>query len=328
MDGATESSPTIKALDNNRDKENLFGSPLQRKKFLFGKEYYFYNDGSVLVYDPLEQEYHFLTREGLQKGRGLRKSAKEIVENEDRLRQMKMLGRGRFSNVFELKTPVGPIAVKTTDKVGFYLKEFMEQETQKFEDPDFLSGLIGRGSGKKIIQKMSLADTMRLFRKLDEAGIARPEFYGFTVRRDPHTNEIQEFQFMERIDRPTIQSIWEAAFKAEQNQRETIDDSEFPYASFLIELSERYFNGDDTALMRELFNSFLDFVMSVKKAIPGIGDLEADNIFLIGYNEKEGKFEFMLIDPIEETIVIRPIKNDSNLIFPLNQKKGSEYLKY
>lgn len=115
IDQTNELSPTIKALDTKKFTENLSGSPLTKRKNLFGKEFSFYDDGSVLVIDTSRQEYHFITREGSEKGRGLRRSAEEIITNDRRLGQMRMLGEGKggFSKVFELDTPVGPIAVKS-----------------------------------------------------------------------------------------------------------------------------------------------------------------------------------------------------------------------
>ena len=317
IDQATELSPTIKALDTKRDIENLSGYPLVKRKNLFGKEFSFYDDGSVLVVDPSQLEYHFITREGREKGRELRRSVEDIVKNDQRLNQMKMLGEGKggFSKVFELDTPAGPIAVKATDKVGFFLKELMEDATRKAEFTDPLSELTRRRSGKKIVQKMSLADTTRLFRKLDEAGIRKPEFYGFTVRRNPGNNEIQEFQFMERIDKPTVESILEAAIDTEQNHTGGLDPSKFAYTKFLADLSNKYFRGDNNALMKALVRSFRDFVRSVKEAVPNIADLEMDNIFLVGYDETDQRLEFMLIDPIEERVYIRPIQSlGDNLI--------------
>src|SRR3989344_733646 len=317
IDQATELSPTIKALDTKRDAENLSDSPLLKRKNLFGKEFSFYDDGSVLVVDPSQQEYHFITREGREKGRELRRSVEDIIKNDQRLNQMKMLGEGKggFSRVFELDTPAGSIAVKSTGKKGFILKELMEEATSKAEHTDPLSELTGRRSGKKIVQKMALTDTMRLFRKLDEAGIRKPEFYGFSVRRNPGNNEIQEFQFMERIDRPTVEGIIEAAIDAKQSQTGALDSSKFAYTDFLAELSDKYFGGNNDALMKILVHSFRDFVKDVKVAIPNIADLEMDNIFLVGYDETDQQLEFMLIDPIEEQVYIRPIQSQkANLI--------------
>lgn len=308
---ASESSPTIKAIDTKRDTENLSGSRILKSKKLFGKEFSFYEDGSVLVVDPQRQEYHFITREGKEKGRELRRSAEKIITDDRRLSHMKMLGEGKggISKVYELDTPVGPIAVKATDKLGFFFKEFIEEATSKAEYADPLSELTGKQSGKKIVQKMSLVDTMRLLRKLDEEEIRKPEFYGFSVRRNPDNHEIQEFQFMERIDRPTVESIIEAAMEAKKNNTNGFDSSKFAYTDFLVKLSDKHFGGDSEALMKAIVNSFLNFVENVKEAVPNIADLEMDNIFLVGYDETEKQLEFMLIDPIEEHVFIRLIKS-------------------
>lgn len=156
IDQVTELPPTIKALDTKRGTENLSGSPLMRRKNLFGKEFSFYDDGSVLVVDPSRQEYHFITREGRGKGRSLRRLTEEIIRNNLRLGQMKMLGEGKFSKVYELHTPAGPIALKATDKAGFFLKELMEKETGKDEPIGPLYELTGRRSRKKLSRRCLL----------------------------------------------------------------------------------------------------------------------------------------------------------------------------
>lgn len=57
---------------------------------------------------------------------------------------MRLLGKGKggYSKVYEFNTPAGPIAVKTTDKLGFFFKEFAEELSKD-------AGInIGRGSKK------------------------------------------------------------------------------------------------------------------------------------------------------------------------------------
>lgn len=317
MDRSSELSPTITTLDTKRNFENLSGSPLVKRKNLFGKEYYFYDDGSVLVVDPTREEYHFITREGRQKGKELRISVEQIIKNDNGLSKMKMLGEGGFSKVFELDTFAGPIAVKATNKVNFLIKEMTEEATIKAEYTNPLSNISGK-AGKKIVQRMSLTDTLRLLRKLDQAGIKKPEYYGFSVKRNPGDEEIQEFQFMEKIDRPTMLSISEALGEAHQSQTGAIDSSKFAYTDFLAALSTRYFADNNDELIKSLFASFYSFVKSVKEAVPNIADLDMDNIFLIGYDEVNHQFEFMVIDPIEEEIYIPLKKTESNALNPKN----------
>ncbi|HRN69820.1 MAG TPA: hypothetical protein PLS49_01435 [Candidatus Woesebacteria bacterium] len=303
VDQQGEFSPTLKALESSTSQENLQGSPLIKKRSLFGKDFSFYDDGSVLVVNPEKQEYHFMTQEGRNIRKGVTRSVAEIIENDKRLNEMKLLGEGKggLSKVFQLDTPNGPIAVKATDQAGFYLKEISEQITTQHDFPSNLHQL-ERSEGRKIIQKMSLADTMRLFTKLDKAGIQRPEFYGFTVRRDPGNNEIQEFQFMERINKPTIEEV----IQAELSKQDSKETAHFPYAADLEEICTRYFEGNQDTFHRALFTSFTTFVRGVKEAVPNIADLETDNIFLVGYDEKNREFDFMVIDPIEEFVFIKP----------------------
>lgn len=314
IDQTNELSPTIKALDKKRDIENLSGSPLMKRKNLFGKEFSFYDDGSILVVDPSQQEYHFLTREGREKGRELRRSVEDIVKNDQRLSQMKMLGEGKggFSKVYELETPTGAIAVKATDKVGMLLRD-LEGNSDSQIPPSLRTLLEGR-SNRITVQRKSLADTMKFFKKLDEAGIRQPESYGFSVKRDPNDDGIQEFQFMERIDRPTVLSIFESAADARDITSGEFDVSKLPYPDLLRQIAIKHYSGNTRDMLRAIKSSYDDFVRGVKEAVPYISDLEMDNIFLIGYNETDKELEFMLIDPIEEHVYIRPIQNRPDLI--------------
>lgn len=304
-------SPTIEALDKQRGVENLFGSPLSKQKRLFGKEYDFYQDGSVLVVDPANNVYHFLTAEGQARGSELRGKAKELTDKTTNLQTLRLLGQGKggFSNVYELPTDSGPVAVKVTDGVMFFFKEMMEEATSEASMQTPLEMISGRmGGGKQIVQRMSLRDTVQLFRKLDTARIRRPEFYGFTVRRNVSSNEIQEFQFMEAINRPTIESVLNAASDANVMNGGAFSEDSFPYAGLVNEMTEKYYGGDQLAFMRVLVRSFISFVADTKRAIPNIADLEMDNIFLAGYDEEDQRPEFLLIDPIEEQVYLRPIQ--------------------
>lgn len=303
-------SPTIEALDKQKGAENLSGSPLSKQKRLFGKEYDFYQDGSVLVVDPANDAFHFLTAEGRAKGSEFRGKAKELTDKATNLQALKQLGEGKggFSKVYELVTDSGPVAVKATDGAMFFFKEMMEEATSKATGQTPLEVMSGRMGGRKIVQRMSLKDTMQLFRKLDTAGIRKPEFYGFSVKRNATSNDIQEFQFMEKIDRPTIESIIEAATDANVLNGGMVTESNFSYAGFVNEIAEKYYGGDQLAFMRALVTSFTEFVADTKRVIPNIADLEMDNIFLAGYDEEDQKPEFLLIDPIEEQVYLRPIQ--------------------
>lgn len=133
----TSEGPTIEKLESGKSTENLTGAPLAGSKTLFGKIYYFYEDRSVLIEDPKKQEYHFLTEGGREKGRMLREATRTILDNDAELEKMRELGRGRggFSTVYELETPEGSIAIKTTNSSGYYLKEHSEEITSKAEPP-------------------------------------------------------------------------------------------------------------------------------------------------------------------------------------------------
>lgn len=312
-------SPTIQHLETKRGVENLQGSHLKTKRSLFGKEYSFYDDGSVLIVDPRRQEYHFLTAEGRALGKKARKRAKALIQDDTSLQHMRLLGEGKggFSKVYEMETETGSIAVKATDQAGFFLKEHMGEATSKQDNE-----LDGVPRGKKIVQKMSLRDTVELFKQLDTLGIKQPEFYGFTVRRNSTDNQIQEFQFMEPIHRPTVQAILDKAMEIDSRGAGEFDDEELPNSKFLTEMMDKYYQGDFGKLVTDTVRSFYSFVLDTKDAVfasgDDIGDLEMDNIFLIGYDEENKRPEFMIIDPIREQVLIRSITKPERTFFKKN----------
>lgn len=304
-------SPTIECLDLKKDTENILGSSLtSRKRNLFGKEFYFYEDGSVLIFDPFSQEYHFITQEGREKGRIFRRSAKDVISGKTSLNETNFLGQGRFSRVYELNNSSGSLAVKVTDKESFAFKELAEKNAMEVQNS--LAEFAGRGNRRKIVQRMALVDVVRLLRRLSQAEISTPEFYGFTVRKDATNAEIQEFQFMEKINAPTVASILQANLmiveeRDKNSASKFVIDPKFPYADFLAELSLKYFNNDLRSLIENLIISLRSFLIEVRLTILGIADLETDNIFVIGYDEESRQFRFMLIDPIEEEVLILPV---------------------
>ncbi|MGB9911581.1 MAG: hypothetical protein ACPLKP_03225 [Microgenomates group bacterium] len=316
--------PLIEFLDKNKGKENIFGSPLtHQEETSLGENVYSYEDGSILIFDPLNDEYRFFT----QRGRELKESAEELVRNPQRLNQMKKIGEGGFSELFQFNTSLGEVAIKVTRRSMFWLREMAEKITK---EEDFVTAdqIIGR-SGKKVIQKMSLIDCLGLFKRLNEDGILTPEFYGFIVRRNPKDDEIQEFQFMERINKPTISEIFE--FLTREGKKPTQKEKEkkeFPYEGFLLELSNKYFAGNYSAFLKSLIESVKNLIESLRRRVPDIGDLEGDNIFLIGYDEKKKDFVFMIIDLIREEIIIKTKRKGSlqNLI-PKERLKPEEKLK-
>lgn len=303
-------SPTIRSLEDKREVENLSGAKFIKKKVLFGREYDFYEDGSILVVDPEKQHYHFLTKQGREKGRDLRTAAKNILNNPAELQTAHILGEGKggLSKVYEIATENGPVAVKTTESTMFFIKEMMGEATTKATGKNSWDIIMGRSSRRHIVQKMSLKDTMKLFERLDSAGIKRPEFYGFSVKRNAGSNELQEIQFMQKIDRPTFESLMEAAAGAEVINGGILTPENFKYANLINDLAAKYFNGDQLALMRDIVPAFHYFVNGVKRKVWNIGDVEMDNIFFVGYDEEAKKPEFMLIDPIEEQIYLTNVE--------------------
>ena len=76
--GNLPEAPTLVQLREKKGEENLFGSPLVRQRNHNGKDFYFYEDGSVLVHDSEEGFYHFITQEGRER---LSSSDRRILED-------------------------------------------------------------------------------------------------------------------------------------------------------------------------------------------------------------------------------------------------------
>src|SRR5205823_5706967 len=98
-----------------------------------------------------------------------------------------------------------------------------------------------------------------------------PEFYGFSVRRDPTNHQIQEFQFMEEINRPTLQSIFETVAEVEDRETEAIDLAKLPHGEFLQNIANRYYHGDPRVFLRAVGTTFTQFVADAKRAILNLG---------------------------------------------------------
>lgn len=321
-----DKSPTLVTLDTKKEIENLLGSPLKRKLSNIGKDYFFYEDRSVLVFDEESQEYHFITKEGRARLRYIKRQTERVLKDETALDSAQIIGEGKSglpSKVYKLETEDGEIAVKTTDRAGFMMRELAEEITKSDVSQGSIDIRLGKKSRRKLVQQMSLKDTVELYKKLEELGIKKPDFYGFTVRREPKEKEIQEYQFMEMIDRPTIQSIIDKAASLDLESG-NVDIDQLPYAQFLKQISMEHYNGDTDTLIKAIVGGFFKFVKDTKNTVTmsgdNIGDIEMDNVFLIGYNEETNTPDFMVIDPIREQMLFRPLTGDNDRLL-INKKQ-------
>lgn len=127
---------------------------------------------------------------------------------------------------------------------------------------------------------------------------------------------------MEKISKPTIESILQFA---NEQKTQVGAESQYQYKIFLEELANKYFEGNFDTLIKKIVADFFAFVRNVKNEIYGISDLEADNIFLVGYDGDTEEFEFMVIDPIREESYIKTIeKKPASLINGIKDENKQE----
>jgi hypothetical protein len=202
-------APTLVQLRGKKGEVNLVGSPLVRQRNLKGKKFYFYEDGSVLVHDYREGFYHFITREGRERlsssDRGI---LEDIVYGRANPIEYEKLGSGNFSDSYSLPMAKG-VAMKVTDAARFFGKELSDVFSNAHDD--LISGTEMRriGGGKKIVQHLDLKTTLELLNALRVNGFSIPEFYGFSIRERASGTQLQEYQFMQRIDKPTVGQVLE-----------------------------------------------------------------------------------------------------------------------
>lgn len=297
-------APTLVQLREKKGVENLVGSPLVRQRSLNGKEFYFYEDGSVLVHDSGEGFYHFVTSEGKKRlsssDRGI---LEDIVYGRASPTRYEKLGSGNFSDSYSLPIAEG-VAMKVTNAANFLGKELSDVFSNAYDD--LISGTeMGRiGGGKKIVQHVDLKTSLGLLGALRTNGFATPEVYGFSIREKASGEKPQEYQFMQRIDRPTVEQIFEKTDDLFNNPQVNYDA--IPHSQ-IVRNARNHFASDDE-MLGALVRAYTDFRRNAKTAIWDIGDMKEDNLFVYGFNPESKEFTIMMIDPIAEVSYIRPIR--------------------
>ncbi len=295
-------TPSLKHLGTKREEENLVGSRLRKQKTFRGKHFYFYEDDSVLVYDPAGNFYHFITLEGREQLCGERKLIDDLVYGITNADPAENIGSGSFSNCYSLDTAGGVVA-KTTTAESFVKRELSDVFSEAYDmmsDSDFIGCTM---RGKKIIQYMDLGTTLGMLHALKTNGFATPVFYGFSIRINASSEEIQEYQFMERIDRPTLHQIFENSDLSAEQQ---IHYESVPYAKHLEQVRQ-YFESDGE-MLRALGSAYWNIKCNVKRDIQDIGDIEPNNLFVYDFDPETREFTLMISDPIREQKFIRPTK--------------------
>ncbi len=306
--GNLPEAPTLVQLREKKGEENLVGSLLVRQRNQNGKAFYFYEDGSVLVHDSGEGFYHFITREGRGRlsstDRGI---LEDMVYGRASPTEYEKLGSGNFSDSYSLLIAEG-VAMKVTNAAMFLGKELSDVFSNAYDN--LISGTaIGRvRGGRKIVQHVDLKTSLRLLNALRINGFATPEIYGFSIRENTSGDETQEYQFMQRIDRPTVEQIFENTADLLNNPQ--VNYEAIPHGQ-IVRDARRHFDSDDE-MLGALVRAYTDFRRNAKTAIWNIGDMKEDNLFVYGFNPESREFTIMMIDPIAEVSYIRPIRTKAD----------------
>jgi len=303
-------APTLVQLHEKKGEENLVGSPLVRKRNLKSKDFYFYEDGSILVHDPTEGFYHFITNEGRERlstsDRGI---LEELVYGRVDVTDYEKLGSGNFSDSYSLPMAEG-IVMKVTNATNFVGKELSDVFSNAYDDliSETEMGRI-RGS-KKIVQYLDLKTSFELLKALRSNGFATPEVYGFSIRENASGEEPQEYQFMQKVDKPTIKQVLENTSDLMNNPQ--INYETIPHKQILINARQHF--GSDNEMFKALISSYKKFRRDVKRKIENIGDIEPDNLFVYDFDPESREFTLMMIDPIAEVSYIRKLKPKSDAL--------------
>jgi len=254
-----------------------------------------------------------------------RKSLQRYIEGEDDIRQAELLGSGNFSNCYSLPIANG-LVVKTTNGTDFVGKELSDVFSNVY-DKLMQASEIGRsiGGSKKTVQSIDLKTTLKMLTALRKHGFATPTFYGFSVKANASPDEIQEYQFMERINRPTLEQIFENSHLEKPVE---INYQTVPHADYLRQIRQ-HFESDDE-MLGTLVNDYYDFKKEAKRTILDLGDVEMRNLFAYAFDPQTKKFTLMMIDPIREQSFIRPIRTFSSHEEKVNyfKERGIHPLKF
>ena len=153
--------------------------------------------------------------------------------------------------------------MKVTDASRFLGKELSDVFSNAYDD--LISGTeLGRiGGGKKIVQHVDLKTTLELLDALRKHGFATPKFYGFSVRENASGEQPQEYQFMQRIDRPTVEQIL-------GNTDDLMNNPKIKYEAIphnqIVRNARQHFESDDE-MLGALVRGYSDFRRKAKTAI-------------------------------------------------------------
>jgi len=297
-------APTLVQLREKKGVENMVGSPLVRQRNKGGKGLYFYEDGSVLVHDSRGGFYHFITQEGRKRlSSSDRRVLEEIVYGRTNPDRYEKLGSGNFSDSYSLSMADG-VAMKVTNAAKVLGKELSDVFSNAYDDLISGSEMSRVGGGKKIVQHVDLRTSLELLNALRTNGFATPEIYGFSIRENTSGEEPQEYQFMQRIDRPTVEQIFENTDDSLNNPQ--VNYEAIPHCQIVSD-ARQHFDSDDE-MLGALVRAYTDFRRNAKTAIWNIGDMKEDNLFVHDFGPESREFTIMMIDPIAEVSYIQPIR--------------------
>jgi len=296
-------APTLVQLREKKGQENIVSSPAIGQTRSKGKDFYFYKDGSVLVHDSGEGFYHFITREGRKElSSSDRATFEELVYGRVSPTEYKKLGSGNFSDVYSLAEVEG-VAMKVTNAAMFLGKELSNVFSNAYDDLISRTEMGRIRGNKKIVQYLDLKTSLELLIALRTNGIATPEIYGFSIREKASGEEPQEYQFMQRIDRPTVGQIFENTADLLNNPQ--VDYEAIPHSQIIRDARGNF--GSDDEMLGAIVKAFTDLKRVAKTAICDIADMKEDNLFVYDFNHESREFAIMIIDPIAEVSYIRPI---------------------
>lgn len=304
-----EITPTVQFLNDSRYEANIVDSPFRRAVQRQGKEFVFYEDNSVLIFDSHQQIYHFITAEGRQQGRRLRSLLQPVV-SEMNLSTLSLheRGRGGYATVFDAPSEFSTgaeVVIRVIESQDFMLSELAEKKDRE----EIRASRVRKMSIKDVLAFRQVV--MNSFIENGEGlqDIRMPMYFGFSVRSgsiDPKA--VAFLDFMEKIPYPTVHNI-DDIVNASVGRSTTSTSTHFiPFIPYVQTIAREFFGGNMLAMRESILGAATQFANAVRKGLPTATDVESRNIFFIGFNKMTGKPEFVLTDIYE----LQPIS--SNII--------------
>lgn len=290
---------------------NIVGSPIVEKCFdEYGRELRYYKDGSMMIADMDQEEYHFFSQQGLQHQEDLLRHAQEIFDRNQMPTDWEKIGVGKNdypAEVYQFNMDGNKIAARILS--GHALRE---QETRVNNIPD----------NNNYILERSLVVVQPVLEALRQARIQTPQVHSLSLRTHPDFDTIQCIQFNEYLAGPTLSQL-QIALDSDLNKKvnqqffeEDEDADDLTIANDFI--TDLIHFGFDLQNIREVIsyraNALRIVARAIDQHIEDIGPHGKDNV-IVSFDPENQNISMGIVDlSIHYLPGERNVPNWTNLI--------------